>query len=274
MPGALGGTQNYSTGTYIGSPMALAAAPQYNNTRNGVPVMAPPVKSTPDPSVAPVKALVNQANPDPKLNAQVDKTIKNIDTRTSQLAADEKTVDPNLQFQIDEYKKRLGSDVTQRAINRVGGATRSQSALAQKQANAQSALQGGDAGAHGAAISGQAGRNFAKASADIAMGREKDLDSLVLNGQGIMSAPGQQGLIKSGNLNNFILGGAGTSLNAAQMPSQLALQQGQLGVSQYSAQNSAQNAQSSLALQAQAQQNQLAQQQMQQYLQMLQMMYR
>lgn len=223
------------------------------------------------PGTATPTSLINQVNPDPKLNAQVDKTISSIDDRRNQLALDEKSTDPNQQFLIDQYKSRLTNDPTQRAVNRVASATRGQAALQQKQANAQAAMQGGNAGAHSAAIQSQAGRNLSKATADIALGRERDLDAMTLGGLGIMNAPNQSALIKSGNLNQFTLGGAATALNAAQAPSQLALQQGQLGVQQYSAQNNAQNANAQLALQQQQLQAQQAQQATQNYLQMLQM---
>lgn len=233
----------------------------------------PTTTSTPGSTGPAPPPLVNQANPDPRLTGQVDKTIGNIDIRQQQLLNQENQQDPNLQFQIDKYKERLGADTTQRAINRVGGALRGQTALAQKQANQQSALQGGDVGAHGAAIQSGAQNRLAKASADISLGRERDLDQLTLAGQSIMSAPGQMQFAKSNALNQFMLGGAGTALNAAQMPSQLALQQGQLGLQQYQAQNNAQNQNSQLALQQQQMQQQMAQQQMNQYMQMLQMMY-
>lgn len=225
----------------------------------------------PTPTTGPTVSLTNQANPDPRLNATVDTTIKGLTDRTNTLAANENAQDPNLQLQIDRLAGRLSNDPTQRAINRVGSSLRGQNALALQQANKQSAFMGGDAGAHGAAINSATQNRLAKASADIALGRERDLDQLTLAGQGIMSAPAQMQLAKTGALNNFMLGGAGTQLNAAQAPSQLALQQQQLGVQQYAAQNNAQNNNAQLALQQQQMQAQQAQQQMQNYMQMLQM---
>ena len=239
----------------------LAANPQV--AQSSGPVASPPSLS-----------LTNQSNPDPRLMGVVDSTISDINTRKQQLLGQENAVDPNLQFQIDKYKERLGADTTQRAINRVGGALRGQTAQAQKQANAQAAFQGGDVNSQSAALGSASQNRLAKASADISLGRERDLDALTLGGQGIMSAPGQMQFAKSNALNSFMLGGANTQLNAAQAPSQLALQQGQLGLQQWSAQNNAQNQNSQLALQQQQMQQQQQQQAMNQYMQMLSMMYK
>lgn len=228
----------------------------------------------PTPTGGPTTSLVNQSNPDPRLTSVVDNNIKSLTDRQKQLLGTENQQDPNLQFQIDKYKERLSNDPTTRAINRVGSAVRGQSALQQKQANQQAAFSGGDVGSQGAAIASGAGNRLAKASADIALGRERDLDQLTIAGQGIMSAPGQMQFARQNATNSFMLGGAGSMLNSAQAPSQLALQQGQLGLQQWQAQNNAQNQNSQLAMQQQQMQAQMAQQQMQAYMQMLSMMYK
>jgi hypothetical protein len=86
-----------------------------------------------------------------------------------------------------------------------------------------------------------------------------------------MSAPSNQALIKSGNLNSFLLGGSGTQLNAAQAPANLALNQQQLGLQQYNAQTNNQNQQLQMQLQQQQMQNQIAQQNIDNYMKMLAM---
>jgi len=102
------------------------------------------------------------------------------------------TPDPNLQAQIDAYQKRLSSDTTQRDIDRATSTIRSQAAGAGAKADITAAEKGLGQGFGAGSIGEAAQRAAAGAAADITSNREKALDALVLGGQEIMAAPGQQ----------------------------------------------------------------------------------
>lgn len=164
--------------------------------------------------------------------------------------------DPNLQYQIDQYKARLGNDVTQRATDAATSQIRDAASGMAQEEKANLARRGIlDSGAGqryiDQTIMGPAQRQIAKAAADIQLGRQSQLDALVLGGTGLMGMPGQQ------NLANRQLG-----LQQWQAAQQNALGQGQLQVQQQGLAN--QNAQAVAAAQQAAQA-----QQIQQYIQMM-----
>jgi len=154
-------------------------------------------------------------------------------------------VDQNLQFQIDEYKKRLGEGPTTRAIERSASAIRDQMAGMMSDAERAGAASGRGPGFQAGAI-GEAGqRALAGSSADIALGRESQLDQLVLGGQNIMAAPGQRELaydtLSSGFFGQapyqaaaqFGLAEKGLGLQAYGQQGDLALRQAALQQQQY-----------------------------------------
>ena len=106
-----------------------------------------------------------------------------------------KGADPNLQLQIDRLAGRLSADTTGRAIDRAGSAISDAAAGAKAGRATELARRGVAGGGVGDQVTGQidqaAARAKAGASADISLGRERDLDALTLAGQGIMAAPGQ-----------------------------------------------------------------------------------
>lgn len=103
-------------------------------------------------------------------------------------------VDQNLQYHIDEYKKRLGEGPVTRSIERAASAIRDQMAGMTNEAE-RAAAAGGRGPGLGAASIGESGqRALARAASDITLGRERDIDALVLGGSDIMGAPGRREL--------------------------------------------------------------------------------
>jgi hypothetical protein len=135
----------------------------------------------------------------------------------------------------DLYRKRLTNDPTQRAIQRSSSAIRDNTSGLMKEMGSNFAARGmGQAGARKNAAGGLAAdaqQQIARASSDISLGRERDLDALTMGGLPIMGAQDELGLRKQG-----------------------------LGIQQWTAQNQAELARQQLGLQAQnqAQQGQLA----------------
>jgi hypothetical protein len=116
--------------------------------------------------------------------------------------------DPNLQTQVNRLGERLSTDTTGRAIDRATSSIADAAAAQKAGAKTEAARRGtlgtglGDQATGG--IDEAAKRLKAGAAADISLGREKDLDALVLGGQGIMSAPGQYGMQQQNQLFNAI----------------------------------------------------------------------
>ncbi len=139
-------------------------------------------------------------------------------------------VDPsqNLQWLQDQYKQRLGQDPTQRAMNRATSQIRDATTGLGKELGGNMARRGiaqsGIQNSGQQALANQAQKQIAGASADIAMGRERDVDAMVMGGLPIMGAQDELGLRKQG-----------------------------LGLQQWQAQNQAELARQQLGLQAQAQ---------------------
>jgi hypothetical protein len=102
--------------------------------------------------------------------------------------------------QVAALKQRESTDPTQRAIERSTTGTLDAAALGAADAGAANLAARGltGTGAGAAFLNKQffapAQRAASQSAADISLQRERDLDALVLGGQGIMSAPGQMGL--------------------------------------------------------------------------------
>jgi hypothetical protein len=139
-------------------------------------------------------------------------------------------VDPsqNLQWLQDQYKSRLGQDPTKRAIAGATSGVRDATTGLMKELGGNMARRG--IAQSGIQTSGQqalaqnAQQQIAGRTADITMGRERDIDSMVMGGLPIMGAQDELGLRKQG-----------------------------LGLQQWQAQNQAELAKQQLALQAQGQ---------------------
>lgn len=186
------------------------------------PAPAPPVPAAP---------LTLTAQPSPEMAAALEAWKK----RQAELAASAGRSDEGLQFQVEQYKKRLGSDTTERAIGRAASAIRDQMAGLNAGAEAQGSAMGRGQGfgAEGIAEAGQ--RALAGQSADIALGRERDLDQLVMAGQNIMAAPGTREFAYQQAQNQFY------SQNPYLATANLGLSQQELALRAYQAQQQAQN---------------------------------
>jgi hypothetical protein len=171
------------------------------------------------------------AQPSPDMKAALDEWKK----RMASLQSQASTTDPNLQFQIEQYKGRLGQDQTQHATDRAASAIRDQMAGMQQQANESGAASGRGQGfgATGIAEAGQ--RALAGQASDIQLAQQNRLDALTMGGQGIMSAPAQQQLAYQGLLN------PGYAQNPYSATAQLGLDQQKLGLQAYLGQLQAQN---------------------------------
>jgi len=119
------------------------------------------------------------------------------------LKAKQGKVDENLQFQIEQYKSRLGEGPTTRAIERSASAVRDQMAGLTNQAEISAAQGGRGQGMGQSGIAESAQRAQAGAAAGIALGRERDLDEMTFKGQNLMEAPGRRDLAYSGLQNQM-----------------------------------------------------------------------
>lgn len=178
---------------------------------------------------APPGTMTTTVGPSPEAQA----AIKAWQDRQKALAAQAGTPDPNQQFLIDQYKSRLSNDPTQRAIDQAGSAIRDQMAGLQAGGEAGAAAAGRDAGFGGGALAESGQRAMAGQSANITAQRQRDVDALVMGGQGIMGAPGQRQLSYAQLQNQ--LQGMSPYMGAAQ----LSLGQGHLGLQQWIAQQEA-----------------------------------
>ncbi len=139
-------------------------------------------------------------------------------------------VDPsaNLKRLQDLYEGRLTNDPTQRAMNRATSQIRDATTGLGKELGGNMARRGiaqsGIQTSGQQALASNAQQQIAGASADIAMGRERDIDNMVMGGLPIMGAQDQLGLQKQG-----------------------------MGLQQWQAQQQAELARQQLGLQAQAQ---------------------
>lgn len=112
--------------------------------------------------------------------------------------------DENLDYLTAEYKKRLGQEPTQRAMDRAASEIRDTASGLQKELGESIARRGFSAGTSGVEdelrtrLAEGAQRAIGKSSADISLGREKDLDALVMGGAGLMRAPSELALARQG----------------------------------------------------------------------------
>lgn len=128
------------------------------------------------------------AKPSPEMKAATEAWKK----RMAELEAKAKGIDPNLQWQIEEYKRRMGEDTTTRAIEQAAAVIRSQAAGMGEAGAAAGAATGRGPGYGAAGIGDASAAALAKSAANIELGRQQQLDQLLLGGQSIMGAPGEQ----------------------------------------------------------------------------------
>lgn len=153
------------------------------------------------------------------------------------------SADPFLMKNIANIEGRMDADTTQRAIDRASGTITDQLAGALQANKERGQGRGGGGTAAGAqALTESSLRNQARASADISLGREKDLDALALGAGSAYAAPGNReaGYYNSaagaaGNVASNQLGGAQTALQAWQAAQNTKLQEQQLAMQQQQA---------------------------------------
>ena len=172
----------------------------------------------------------------------IDNMIAAWDQRMAELRQKQASVDENLQFQIEQYKSRLGEGPTTRAIERSASAIRDQLAGQTAQAEQAAAQAGRGQGFGQSGLAESAQRAQAGAAAGIALGRERDLDQLTIAGQNIMQAPGQREMGYNQLLNqqyaqapHFLQAQQG--LGEKQLGLQAYLGQGDLGLRELEAQS-------------------------------------
>lgn len=173
--------------------------------------------------------LTNTAEVNPAMQAALDRINQ------AQATASTAGPDPLLQEQVEELRRRRSTDTTDRAIARSEAAIRDR-AEGQK-VGLRRAL--GRIGAPASSVAklelgvdGAAQRAAAGSSADISLGRERDLDQLAVAGQQIMSAPAQYKLQQQQLAANLLGLGASTAGNVANQnlaDRSLGLQQWQTG---------------------------------------------
>lgn len=207
---------------------------------------APTAPSTPAPTIptpeappavlgapSPPSTLTTQTTPDPAIKQAVD----DYRARIKQQQDREGVVDPNLQTQVDRLGGAISDDTTQRMMDRATGRIRTAAAGRQDSLNTELEKRGvGGGGYEGRRVGGisdAAARASAKAAADIEMGERGRKDALILGGQRIMEAPGQERLAREAGVDRLV----GGSLPFATAPAELALKQGAQGLQQWEALN-------------------------------------
>ena len=145
--------------------------------------------------------------------------------------------DQNLQDQINLYKERMGEGPTTRAIERASSTIRDFAAGQAHNAMTAGAAMGRGQGYGATGIAESAQRAQAGAAADISLGREGQLDKLLMAGQRTMEAPAayRQGYYGMGSQffnqapygaqANYMLGSQGLGLEAAGLGLQAQQQQ-------------------------------------------------
>lgn len=129
--------------------------------------------------------------------------------RYGQLQGQENQVNPLLMEQVQNLRNRMSNDTTQQATDFANQNVRQQAGAAQRSLTEDLARRGmrGDSGVAaqlGGQISADAQRQMAGNAANIGLQRQANLDQLVLGGQGIMAAPGQQQLAQQQMTNSMI----------------------------------------------------------------------
>lgn len=173
--------------------------------------------------------IASQQSPELQKNAQL------FEAQLAKLQQQGQKVDQNLQFQIDEYKKRLGEGPTTRAIEQSASAIRDQMAGLSNEAEMAGAAGGRGQGFMAGGIGEAAQRALAGSSANIALGRQGQLDQLLLGGQQIMQAPGQREMAYDTLSSNFFgnapyQAAANYGLGSQQLGLQAYLGQGDLNI--------------------------------------------
>lgn len=194
-----------------------------------VPGIAAQAQTPATASQAPV--ITNFAANNPGLDAAVAR----YNARTDQQRGREGVVDPNLQKQVDRLGESLSTDETDRMVDRATSQARDQ--LAGIRSGAQSGIarsKGDNPYARGnldSRLASAAARASAGAAANIQMGERARKDNLILGGQKIMSAPGEERLLREGRTDDLVRGGVSTAL----APANLALDQQRLGLESWRA---------------------------------------
>jgi hypothetical protein len=175
--------------------------------------------------MAPTAPLTSTAAPDPNLVAAQQQYNQGL-AGLQQFAT---TADPNLQKQIEELEKARSADTTKRQTEQASSNIRDWQAGQQAAAEEGGARRGMGPGTGADVISEAAGRQQAAASANIQAGEQARRDKLLLEGQGIMGAPGQRQMQAQAMLADYI------SKNPAATAAQIALKQQELGLQQWMA---------------------------------------
>jgi hypothetical protein len=174
--------------------------------------------------------LTITAKPSPEMQAAIEAWKK----RMADLEAKAGTPDPYLAEQVDLYRERMSNDPTERAIAKAASAIRSQAAGMGGAMDVVGAQTGRGEGYGAAGVGDAAQAALARSASDIALGREAQLDQLLLGGQAIMAAPGQREMGYESMMTGFY------GQNPYEATSRLGLAQQGLGLQAYLGQLEAQ----------------------------------
>ncbi len=194
-----------------------------------------------------VPTMTNTSAPPP----QMTQSLNQINQRTEELKQSETKPNQLLQEQVGNLRSRISEGPSQRAADFANSDINARAQAAKQALKVNMARRGIAAGSGVASklesnIDDQARRDAARSTAGIALGRERDVDNLVLGGQGIMGAPNQNELARMSMTNSMMPLAVSASGNIGQQ--QLGDQQ--LGLQQYMGTNQ---------LAQQAEQNKMAQ---------------
>jgi hypothetical protein len=201
------------------TPTGVPGGPGSTSTRTSSASSAASVPTVAAPSV--------DTKSDPQIQAAIDRLNKQIASMTAQQGKP----DANLQYLMDEYKKRLAED---------SSPENKAAALAQIRSAAGGMLESvgtGGAGAGGVGqaesrIADQAARMGAREVNNINQGAQQRLDALTLGGTGIAGGQANLDLQKTGQLNALL----GEGVNASALPSSISQAATRLGLEGYNAQ--------------------------------------
>lgn len=213
-------------GVVYKAPGAPQASTPFTMNAPGAPGPAAPATATPMPQLS----LPNFA----QTNPQMDQAWNDYQKRKGEVDSLAKGSDPLLQEQVENLRKRLGSDNTQamkdRSATDIAAVTAGLKARQKAAGGGKSSVLGTrDAGA----LDEASGRQTLRAMQDVDFNDQARKDNLVLGGQGIMGAQGNRELNLANMANQFNLAGMGL----ANTPAQLALDQQRLGLQQFGQQS-------------------------------------
>lgn len=185
-------------------------------------------------AVPQMTGLPNSAQRDPEMTS----FMQQMRGRIGQQMGREGQTDQNLQTQVNRLGQRLSTDTTQRAQDFAAqdiGARSRAAAEGQQEDLVRRGVRGdtGMAAELNTRLREKGLQESARSAAGIALGREAQLDQLVLGGQGIMAAPGQMALAREGMTNELL----GTGFNQAGAIAGQNLADRTLGVNQWGEQN-------------------------------------